>query len=197
MNNSDKGRLPFYRYNPWHDEDFILSLSDNRPLPAECFFPADGIPQRNPDRYFDYRFDLMMEAESALRGTLGILVDFKQRRKLMQFLLFFCDQLEITYKKSTGVLQECRFWIDFSHRISILYSSRMCGCTIALDGKQDSFHNISPFAIDDLQCILEEIWEQMRELPIWEITEENDRTVTFRRRQCGKPFRLFEYPEYG
>lgn len=182
MDHSDKELWPFYRCNPWHDEDFILSLSEDTVLPGYCFFPRDGIPQRTPDRYFDYRFDLMMEAENALRGILGVLVDFKQRHKLMQFLLFFCDQLEITYGKNTGELLECRFRIDLSDHISILYSSRMCGCIIALDGKQDSFHNISPLAIDDLRRLLAEMWEQMRELPVWEITAENDRTVTIRRR---------------
>lgn len=186
MCHTEQNVLPFYRYNPWDDEAFILDLLEDAALPGYCFFPADGIPQRNPDRYFDYRFDLMLEGENALREILGMLVDFKQRRKLMQFLLFFCDQLEITHGKSTGELLECRFRIDFSDRISISYSTRLCGCIIALDGKQDSFHNISPLAIDDLRRLLAEMWEQMRQLPVWEITAGNDRTVTFRRREIWR-----------
>lgn len=181
MCHTEQNDLSFYRYNPWHDENFLFSLSEDTVLPGYCFFPQDGIPQRTPDRYFDYRFDLMMEAENALRGILGVLVDFKQRRKLMQFLLFFCDQLEITYGKNTGELLECRFRIDLSDHISILYSSRMCGCIIAFDGKQDSFHNISPLAIDDLRRLLAEMWEQMRELPIWEIITDNGKEIQIRR----------------
>ena len=179
MCHTEQNVLPFYRYNPWDDEAFILDLLEDAVLPGYCFFPADGIPQRSPDRYFDYRFDLMMEAENALRKILGTLVDFKQRRKLMQFLLFFCDQLEIRYE-STGEFLECRFRIDFSDRISISYSTNLCGCIIFLDGKQKLFHNISPDAIADLRCLLAEMWEQMRELPIWEIVEEDDRSIAVR-----------------
>lgn len=186
MNHSDKEPLPFCRYNPWDDEEFILSLSEDTVLPGCCFFPEDGIPQRTPDRYFDYRFDLMLEAENALREFLGILVDFKQRKKLMQFLLFFCDELEISCQKSNGALLECRFRVEFSDRISFLYSSKMCGCIVFLDGKQNLFHNISPDAIDDLRRLLAQMWEQMRQLPVWEIATEDDRTVTFRRRETRR-----------
>lgn len=183
MCHTEQNDLPFYRYNPWHDEDDLISLSEIEPLPADCFFATDGIRQRTPDRYFDYLFDLMLEGENALRLILGVLVDFKQRRKLMQFLLFFCDQLEIKYVKSNGKLLECQFRIDFSDRVSVSYSTQLCGCIIALAGKQDSFHKISSLAIDDLRCLLVEIWAQMRELPVWETIEENDRTVTCRRKE--------------
>ena len=52
---SEKSDFPFYRYNPWYEEDFMLSLWEDMPLPEECFFPDDGIPQRDWDKYFDYR----------------------------------------------------------------------------------------------------------------------------------------------
>lgn len=182
MNEAEQNDLSFYRYNPWHEQEFILSLSEDTVLPRCCFFPEDGIPQRSPDRYFYYRLDLTLEAENALRGVLGVLVDFKQRRKLMQFLLFFCDQLEIRYKKSSGEFLDCRFRVDFSDRVSISYSTQLCGCIIFLDGKRERIHNISADAIGDLRRLLAEIWEQMRELPGWETREEKDQTVTIRRR---------------
>lgn len=178
----DTQYLEFYRCNPWDDCDSILSISNNTDLPAACIFPEDGIPQRNPDACFDFRFDLMLEAESALRSFLGLLVDFRQRRKLTQYLLGLCDLLEITYDKNTGALKECRFRVDFSDRVSILYSSRMCGCIIALDGKQDSFHPITPQAIDDLRHLLAEIWEMIRKIPVWETTAEHGQLVTIQRK---------------
>ena len=122
----------------------------------------------------------MLEAESALRSFLGILVVFHQKRKLVQFLLGFCDRLEITYDKNTRNLRECRFQIDFSDRISVQYSSRICGCIVTFDGKQDSFYSISPYAIDDLRRILAEIWKIIRALPIWRTLEENANFVKVR-----------------
>lgn len=186
MNDFDRVFYPYYRYNPWDDGEFLLSLSEETVLPEYCFFPEDGIPQRNPDRYFDYRFDLMLEAESAFRSFLGLLVDFHQKRKFAQFLLYFSDFLEVTYETNTRTLQECRFRIDLSDRVSILYSSRMCGCILFLDGKQDSFHNISPQAIDDLRRLLAEVWENIRDMPVWEVTKGKDLAATMRRR----PFRI-------
>lgn len=180
MPNEDRNYLDFFRYNPWDDCESILSLSASPEFPDACLFPEDGIPQRNRDGFSDYRFDLMLEAESALRSFLGLLVDFRQKRKLMHFLLGFCDLLEITYDRTTGALTECRFQIDFSDRISILYSSRMCGCIILLEGKQDSFYSISPYAIDDLRRILVQIWEDVRALPIWEVISEKGNKVQVR-----------------
>lgn len=180
MPNDDQNYLDFGHYNPWDDCEDILSLSASPELPEACLFPADGIPQSNQNAFFDYRFDLMLEAESALRSFLGLLVDFRQKCKLKHFLLGFCDLLEITYDRTTGVLKECRFQIDFSDRISLRYSSRMCGCIIMLDGKQDSFHSISPYAIDDLRRILVQIWVDIRALPIWEIILVKDHEVHVR-----------------
>ena len=180
MKNTEQNNLPFYRYNPWDDANYILSLWDNAPLPAECFFSTDMVPERTPDKYFDFVFDLMLEAESSLREILGLLVEFKQRDKLMQFLLFFCDFVEFTWDKNTDSLNECRFQIDLSDGVSVLYSTRLCGCILLLDGTQQRFHDISPIAINDLRQLLAEIWGQMREFPIWEIKEENDNLVTFR-----------------
>ena len=104
------------------------------------------------------------------------------RRKLTHFLLGFCDLLEITYEKNTGSLRKCRFQIDLLDGVSILYSSRMCGCIIMLDGKQDSFHRISPRAIDDLRRMIANIWESIRGLSIWEVVAENENDVTIQRR---------------
>lgn len=182
MPKEEREYLDFYRYNPWDDCEAILSLSVDPALPDACLFPEDGIPQRNRIAFSDERFDLMLEAESALRSFLGLLVDFRQKRKLMHFLLGFCDLLEITYDRTTGALKECRFQIDFSDRISLRYSSRMCGCIVMLDGKQDSFHSISPYAIDDLRRILVQIWEEIRKLPIWEVVSEKGNEVQVRQR---------------
>lgn len=182
MTQSEQAYLPFYRYNPWHDDDEIISLQADTILPAACFFPKEGIPQRGPDRYFDYRFDLMLEAESALRDVLGLLVDFRQSRKLAHFLLSFCDHLEFTYDKDTGILRACCFRINFSDGVSIQYSSRVCGCILLLDGKQNSFHSISPQAIDDLRRLLAEIWDTIRNIPVWETVYESDQQITVVRR---------------
>lgn len=174
--------LDFCRYDPWTECEGILSLAATTVLPDACLFSKDGIPQRNEDARFDYRLDLMLEAESVLRSVLGLLVGFGQKRKLTQFLLGFCDLLEITYDRNTGTMKECRFQIHFSDRVSLCYSSKMCGCTILLDGKQDSFHRISPYAIDDLRHILSEIWNVIHELPIWEMAAENGSLVTVQHR---------------
>lgn len=182
MPNKDRNYFDFYRYNPWDDYEDILSLVDCAKLPDTCRFPEDGIPQRNRNAFSDYRFDFMLEAESALRSFLGFLVDFRQKRKLAHFLLSFCDLLEITYDRTTGAVKECRFQIDFSDHISLLYSSCMCGCIILLDGKQDSFHPISPYAIDDLRHILAQIWEVIREMSVWETVEEKGNNVQIRRK---------------
>lgn len=169
-------------YRSWSDCDGVFLLSDDALLPEFCYFPEEGIPQQNPDQFFDYCFELTMDAEYMLRELLGFLVDFRQKRKLTLFLLYFCDLLEITYNKEKGTLLECSFQIDFSDRVSIRYSSRICGCVVCWDGKQESFHNISPNAIDDLRRILSEIWESIRELPIWTTTAENNQTVKVCRR---------------
>lgn len=172
----------FVRSSPWDDGNEILSLFYNTIIPDDGIFLENSIVQKNLDRFFNCRFDLMIEAESVLRSTLGLLVDFRQKRKLTHFLLGFCDLLEITYEKNTGSLRKCRFQIDLSDGVSILYSSRMCGCIIMLDGKQDSFHRISPRAIDDLRRIIADVWESIRGLSIWEVVAENENDVTIQRR---------------
>lgn len=190
----DQNHLDFYRYSPWDDCESVLSLSAGPEVPDSCLFPEGSIPQQNRDAFSDFRFDLMLEAESALRSFLGLLVDFRQKRKLKHFLLGFCDLLEITYDRTTGVLKECRFQIDFSDRVSILYSSRMCGCIILLDGKQDSFHRISPFAIDDLRHLLVETWDDVRTLPIWHVISERGQEVRLRPRY---PLSFIHHTGYG
>ena len=181
MNDNDRKDLPFYRYNHWDDAEYIRSLWDNAPLPEGCFFPSDFIPQRSPDRYFDFIIDLSLEAESSLREILGLLVEFKQREKLMRFLFFVCDMLEFTWNKGEDSLGACNFQVDFSDGVSVLYSTNWCGCVVLVDGVQQSFHDISPIAIDELRQLLSEILGRMRTYSIWEITNENDRTVTYRR----------------
>jgi len=151
----------FFRSSPWDGVD-----SDS------AVFQKDGIPQNGPDRYFDYRLDLLLEADDAIRSLLGLTVDFRQKRKLTQFLLGYCDLLEMIYNKYTGILLECRFQVDFSDRISIVYSTRMCGSKILLDGKQERLSPLSPQAIDDLRQLMVPIWEEIREWPIWEMVEE-------------------------
>lgn len=163
----------FYRSSPWDGCDF-----------DSVAFLKDGIPQKDPDRYFDYCLDLLLEADTALRGLLGLMVDFRQKRKLTQFLLSYCDLLEMTCQKHTGTLLECRFQIDFSDHISIVYSTRMCGSKILLDGKESHFHPISPEAIDDLRQLIILIWEEIRTWPVWEI-EEVGEILRFRHGQNG------------
>lgn len=169
-------------YCSWNDCDGIISLSGDALIPQSCYFPEEGIPQRNPDQFFDYRFELTLDAEYMLRELLGFLVAFRQKRKLTLFLLYFCDFLEITYSRDSGMLLECNFQIDFSDRVTVRYSSRMCGCVVCWDGKQESLHKISINAIDDLRQILSEIWDSIRELPIWITMAENDQTVKICRR---------------
>lgn len=168
MNEND-----FLRSSPWDGGDFDSTM-----------FQRDGIPQKGPDRYFDYRLDLQLEADAAIRDLLGLMVDFRQKRKLIQFLLGYCDLLEMTCHKHTGTLRECCFRIDFSDHISIVYSTRMCGSRILLDGKETYLHPISPEAIDDLRQLMIPIWEEIRKRPIWEVEEEGD-ILRFRHRQNG------------
>lgn len=170
----------FYRYNPWDDREMILPCSPERPLPADCFVPENGIPQKDPDAYFDYRFDLMLEAESGLRQFLGVLVGFRQGKKLIHFLLGCFDLLEIVCEKPTEKLLEARFRMYFSDGLSISYSTRMCGCILWLDGKRESFHSISPKAIDDLRQLIGKLWPVLRKLPIWKVVTETDRAITLR-----------------
>ena len=179
MADTNLNDFPFYRYNPWHEAANIRCLWENAPLPPECFFPTDLIPQRNPDKYFDFLLDLTWEAQSALREILGILVEFRQRDKLMQFLFFFCDSLEFTLDKTTDSLSECKFQVDFSDGVSVLFSTRLCGCIVTMEGRRHCFHEIALVALDELRQLLDEIWAQSRSFPIWEITEGNDHTVTY------------------
>lgn len=175
--------IPFFDYldnsdySPWNDGSGIISLSGDALLPESCYFPEEGIPRRNASQFFDYRFELTMDAENMIRELLGFLVDYRQKRKLVLFLFYFCDSLEITYSRDSRKLLECCFQIDFSDCVSIRYSSRMCGCLVCWDGQRESFHKISVNAIDDLRRILSEIWESIRELPIWVTTEENDQSL--------------------
>ena len=99
----------FVRSSPWDDGNEILSLFYNTIIPDDGIFPENSIVQKNPDRFFNCRFDLMIEAESVLRSTLGLLVDFRQKRKLTHFLLGFCDLLEITYEKKHRKPKEMPF----------------------------------------------------------------------------------------
>lgn len=163
----------FLRSSPWDGCDFDSTA-----------FQRDGIPQKGPDRYFDYLLDLQLEADAAIRDLLGLMVDFRQKRKLTQFLLGYCDLLEMTCHKYTGTLRECRFQIDFSDSISIVYSTRVCGSKILLAGKETHFHPISPEAIDDLRQLMVPIWEEIREWHIWEMVEERD-ILRFLHRQNG------------
>lgn len=163
----------FYRSSPWNECDFDSAT-----------FLEDGIPQKGPNRYFDYRQDLLLEADTALRDLLGLLVDFRQKRKLTQFLLGYCDLLEMTCHKHNGTLQECRFRVDFSDRASILYSTRVCGSQLLLDGGEEYFHPLTPEAIDDLRQLIFLIWEEIRAWPVWEMMEEGE-FLRFRRKQDG------------
>ena len=124
----------------------------------------------------------MIEAEGSLREILGLLVEFKQRDKLMHFLFAFCDLLEFTWDVDTDSLKECKFQIDFSDGVSVLYSTSMCGCIVLMDGVQQRFHDISPIAIDELRQLLGEILGRMRMYSIWEISKENDSTATYKRK---------------
>ena len=137
----------------------------------------DGIPQKDPDSYWLYRFNLMLDASSAIHGFLDLLVDYRQKRKLTQFLLCCCDVLEIIYDRRTEILLEYRFRIELSDRITMLYSSRIDECCIYLDGKRESLPTLTPDSHAHLSSLLEEIWEDIRDLPGWKTATESQTAV--------------------
>lgn len=136
-------------------------------------YSIDGIPWNDPDSYWRYRFDFMLDAASAMQGLLELLVEYRQTRKLTQFLLYCCDQLEITIDRKTGKMREYRFGIDLSNRISLQYSNRVEECRVFLDGQRDSFPTYFPEKLDALGKMLTEIWEDTRGLPVWTIIKED------------------------
>jgi len=137
----------------------------------------DGIPQNDPDRYWNYRFNLMLDAASAIHGLLDLLVDYRQKRKLTQFLLCCCDVLEVIYDRRTEALLEYRFRIDLSDRIAMLYSSRIGECYMYLDGKRESLPTLTPDSQAHLSSLLDDIWEDMRNLPDWKTAAESQTAV--------------------
>lgn len=137
----------------------------------------DGIPRNNPDRYWNYRFELMIEAASAMQGVLEFLVNYNQKHRLTQLLLTSCDLLEFTIDRRTGKLLEYRFRICFSDRIALQYSSRPGDCRVYLDGEKDSFPTYFPENLEALSRILEQLWEDTRMLPIWKIVKEDPLTI--------------------
>lgn len=150
--------------------------------PPSQALPSDGCRDIPLDYYWDYRFDLMDRAEDAVFDLLGTMVDFKQQGKFKALLLGFCDNLEYTYYKSNRDFRFLKFRIDFSESISIEYSTRCLECIIWLNGRRDSMIGLSPCAMDDLRKLAAPIWEQVRDLDIWDTVSEDRDTVTVRRR---------------
>lgn len=160
-------------------------------ISKDAYFDSrDGIHQNDPDSYWHYRFNLMLDATSAIQGFLELLMDYNQKRKLTQFLLYFCDQLEITFDRHTGTIQEYRFQVDFSDRISLQYSSRAEECYVFLDGEKDYLPTLSPEFISVLNQFLAQIWNEIRTLPIWETVTEDTHILRVTRSTPQYPISL-------
>ena len=92
--------IPFFdyldnsAYSPWNDGSGIISLSGDALLPESCYFPEERIPHRNASQFFDYRFELTMDAENMIRELLGFLVDYRQKRKLTLFFIRTGESLQ-------------------------------------------------------------------------------------------------------
>lgn len=180
----DNNYFPAFRPNNWLESTDLRKMRDNaRPMdPKPKTREGDGLPIHDMDEYWHYRFDLMLDAESALRAFLGMLVDYHQTRLLEVFLLGFCDIFEVTFDSNFGSIPRFRFRIDLSDRLSCEYSTHHIGCLIWVDGRQDSLHQISIAAMDDLRQTIAELLPIMLQFPIWDVVKQDGSTVTLRRR---------------
>lgn len=180
----DDNFFPAFRPDNWLDTFEIRQMRDySRPMePEPQTREGDGLPVHGPDEYRKYRFDLMLDAENALRSFLGLLVGYHQTRLFRAFLLYFCDVFELTLDDNPDGLPRFRIRVDFSDRISLEYSTQHIGCLVWVDGKQDSLHRLSAAAMDDLRQMIAELLPDILECPLWDVAKEDGGAVTYRRR---------------
>lgn len=180
----DDNFFPAFRPDNWLDTFEIRQMRDySRPMePEPQTREGDGLPVHGLDEYWNYRFDLMLDAENALRSFLGLLVGYHQTRLLEAFLLGFCDVFEVTVDDNPHKLPRFRLRVDVSNGLSYEYSTHHAGCLVWVDGKQDSLHCLSTAAMDDLRQMIAELLPTMLQYPIWDVVKQDGGTITMRRR---------------
>lgn len=173
----------FFQSSPWMDDAGTpCSMRNTEAMaPKAQTLPRDGPAIQDPDEYWMYRQDLLMEADSSLHAFLGLLVDFHQV-KMMSQLLLLADVLEFTIYREPQRIPGFRFRFDFSSGISLEYASKHFGCMVWVDGKQDTLNKLSSAAMADLRDLMAEVFEQIKMLPIWDVVSSDDRQLTVRRK---------------
>lgn len=173
----------FFRSSPWMDDtDTPYAIRNAETMdPKAKTPPGDGLTLQDPEEYWMYRQDLLLEAYSSLHAFLGLLVDFHQV-KMMIHLLLLADVLEFTIYREPQRIPGFRFRFDFSSGISLEYSSVHFGCMIWVDGKQDSLTKLSSAAMADLRELVAEVFERIKTLPIWDVVSSDDRQFVIRRK---------------
>ena len=177
------GSREFFRSSPWMDDADTTYVMHNAESmdPKAKILSGDGLTFHNPDEYWMYRQDLLMEADSSLHDFLGLLVDFHQVR-MMSRLLLLADVLEFTIYREPQRIPGFRFRFDFSSGISLEYASKHFGCMIWVDGKQDTLNKLSSAAMADLRELMAEVFELLKTHPIWDVVSSNDKQFVVRRR---------------
>lgn len=175
---------PYFKFHPsaWFDENQEPRKIDSSAVmePPSRILPGDGLQFCDPDLFWEYQFGMTLDAESELRMFLATLVTYHQTRKLAHFLTGFADVFELNLWKNQERLPSFRFRCDFSPRISVECSTKHCGFLIFLDGKQDLLHSIPPVALDDLRKMIVDVWEILKDAPIWQRISETNDTITVR-----------------
>lgn len=176
---------PYFKYRPceWFDENQEPREIDSSALmdPPSRILPSDGLQFCDPNLFWEYQFEMALNVESELRMFLATLVTFRQTRKLAHFLGYFADVLELTLPKGPGRFPRFSIRFDFSANLCLEYSTKHCGCVIWLDGKQDFIHPVPPAAMDALRKMIVDVWEILRDKPIWELISETDESFSVRR----------------
>lgn len=149
--------------------------------PPSRILPSDGLQFCDPNLFWEYQFEMALNVESELRMFLATLVTFRQTRKLAHFLGYFADVLELTLPKGPGRFPRFTIRFDFSANLCLEYCTKHSGCVLWIDGKQDFIHPVPPAAMDALRKMIVDVWEILRDKPIWELISETDESFTVRR----------------
>ena len=173
----------FFQSSPWMDDAGTpCSMRNTEAMaPKAQTLPRDGLAIQDPDEYWMYRQDLLMEADSSLHAFLGLLVDFHQVQ-MMSRLLLLADVLEFTIYREPQRIPGFRFRFDFSSEISLEYASKHFGCMVWVDGKQGTLNKLSSAAMQDLRDMMAEVFERIKPLPIWDVVSSDDRQFVIRRK---------------
>ena len=176
--------VDFFSCGPWMDDERIPSVCHSAEImePKPQRLSGDGPIAKDADQYWQYQFDVMIEAESALHTFIGLLVDFRQVRKMAHFLMGTADLLEFSIPKDPQRFLKFRFRFDFAPGVSLEYSSQHCGCMIWINGRQDTLHKLSIPAMAALRDRLGQVWEVVKAYPVWDVLSETELSVTVRRR---------------